>query len=1266
MRKQFDLVIENPVHFTDKPVKTIGQILFTPLDGRDENCNIILSHIENDYTEISLFKLRRIVKSLISDFKNKDIHKGETVILLTFNGCNEMFTAIYFLALASMGCRVFMPMYSETLEFSAWVDLSHATHIILPEGEVMSLEGHEKEKSAVKEIKNIASNSGVKIWDNVSDFDLMELMRSESKISSSQFVITDDMLTKNPDDEVLIVTTSGSSGQSRLVVYNHKSYFLNCLAWEKAGFYNPDKLGGTGFTPLFTHTMGIRAFINALWTGAPVCLIITEWFIEKPEIVRYLLLNMKPAHITGGPAVYNAFIELFRLYPELKSELRRHFKTLVSSGAPYNPVTSKEIMNITGLHLHNAFGMTETQQIFSTLLSPPTVFQTGMIPLGKPLPGVSIGLKKSDTGMDHYRLFVKSIFGHKYCLLKDDTEMDDYFDTGDVVFCDDQGNLFYLGRANKDYFKDSFGVKIPLQAIHKYYEDLKNTILHAEFYPVLNFPGISALLFIRDTNIQVGLVQDRKILKKYAGIVEGINNRLIHSLETFEFQHRHVCRIAILNQSPPLTGKGSVSVKQILIDYHDLVERLTDTRKDATGIEITEKLYQITDKYTRFISPWIGSMMTAMRINLTYHRGNKDSLFSYIHGKETEVMDLVGGYGTNFTGHNHPAICKAITEFISSGKLAICNQLSVQQTTGLLAEKLNLIIGGKTGRSYQVTFGNSGAEAVEIAFHHAYLEWRKRIEKFRDQQIQVFGSEKALNAEEIWKINLELVDQAVVRMIGLCQAFHGHSTSARSLLGNAKYRNRFRQLSNIEPLFIDDRDPGWKEKLDGFLMESYIIINRIIKENGHFEVVPQKISTIIAAIAEPVIGEGGVRVVNRELLTQLASQEFPLISDEIQCGLGRTGNIPEFDSAHYYLFGKALGGGMEKISAVMIDSTRYCNDFSEYYASTFGNGELAAHTALTTLQIIETNKLCERSIDMGNYLKKQLTDIQNLYPSIIQDFQGKGLMQAVYFNPECTRGSILLRILFQTEKAGYLFAGWFLHRHRIRILPTLSAPNALRIEPSAYFEKSEADRFCFALEELCQILKDGRTSDLFSFMMDDDPFKKNHTASPMPYHYDYFLEPPDEDAVKVAFIAHFVFPLKEFRMLEPDLERASDTGLRIFFKRMQLLMEGKHVQIMASHLFKRKVHFSFYALALDSAELEYLHKSGKRRWVVSKIQETVDYAAAQGAKIISLGGYTSILTNNGLSVAEPPGTRIITGNTLTAASGLVHLGNTLREKTRIQ
>ena len=316
---------------------------------------------------------------------------------------------------------------------------------------------------------------------------------------------------------------------------------------------------------------------------------------------------------------------------------------------------------------------------------------------------------------------------------------------------------------------------------------------------------------------------------------------------------------------------------------------------------------------------------------------------------------------------------------------------------------------------------------------------------------------------------------------------------------------------------------------------------------------------------------------------------------------------------------------------------------------------MAALAALTTLRIIEDEKLPERASKAGGYLVQEISKICDKYPSVIFYAQGEGVMLGVRFNKACGSENVMLRALFNTEKSGYLFSAWFFHQHRIRVFPTLSAPETLRIEPSAYFTKDETDRFCRALEELCLILVEKRLYDLFSFLMDDDPFDDNKGALPAIGHYRPILEEAAAGATKVAFIAHFVSPVNELRMLEPDLCRASDTGLRILFNRMQWLMEMKPFRLIANNLFHGKIHFSFYVLPVDSAELEHLHKSGKTRRVISKIQETVNLAAKDGAAVVSLGGYASILTCNGMSLAEPAGCRIITGNTLTAASGLMNL-----------
>jgi predicted amino acid dehydrogenase len=91
-----------------------------------------------------------------------------------------------------------------------------------------------------------------------------------------------------------------------------------------------------------------------------------------------------------------------------------------------------------------------------------------------------------------------------------------------------------------------------------------------------------------------------------------------------------------------------------------------------------------------------------------------------------------------------------------------------------------------------------------------------------------------------------------------------------------------------------------------------------------------------------------------------------------------------------------------------------------------------------------------------------------------------------------------------------------------------------------------------------------------------------------------------------------------------------------------------------------KIHFTFYILPFDTAHLEVIHRWGKKRFYVSRIQEAVNRLSQEGVSHISLGAHTSILSGNGLHLAESKKVKILTGNTLTVASCLYHLEQYLR------
>ena len=1254
----FDHVFESEMNFSDLPVKNISELIFKKMNERNEEADVILSHVDNVIVKISLKRLRHIVFTLYNEFEKKEIKSGDTVLLASISGNNELFTSLLFLALSSYGVKVFLPMYLETNDLLEWLEKTQCTTVIIPEKEIFAFSHHEKEKSTINTIKEVAFNNDLICYDIFEDFNFPELLQTFIPEIDylSQPIVLNTINNTCPETEAMLITTSGSEGKSKIVVYNQGSFIKCCMSWQKAGFYNRDKLGGRGFTPLFTHTMGVRAFFNALWTGVPVCLIKTEWFEEKPETVRYFLMEMKPEHITGGPSVYNLILEIIRNFPELRLVLKNSLKTLISSGAPLDPSTVANLESSFDLKMFNAFGTTETQQALSTLLYENNLDIESNY-LGIPLPGITVGLKKVDGSDKFFRLFVKSEFGMKRILDKKDLDnenQEDFFNTGDLVELINNKNIQFIGRDKSDFLKDGFGVKLSLNVIKDHFKKLHQLVNHIEYYTLKFTPGLALLIFISDNNQKTGHVTDEKTINDYKSVIESININMNKNLEPFEYRHRMVNRFTIVNSAFPKTVKGNPSSFRINELYGDIIKKLVDELSNDPFIIELKSLSGVTDTFTKFHNPYLGHLLSALCIDKTYHKAQKDSLFTYVKGKETEVLDMVGGYGSNLLGHNNLDLKNSVISFLENNEVAISDQGSIQNYAGMLAEQLNFMLSKNTGQSFKVLFGSSGSEVVEIALHHALFEWKKRIENIQQEQFQKFGAFAGKLLKEVWESNKQIIDEINVHVFALKKSFHGSTSGARSVLSNNKKREAFKNMLGLSAIFIDDTSEHWQIQIEKELKAKTIKLKQILFRNKKYIIGDLEISTVIAAIAEPVIGEGGIRNVNTNVLKQLSKNDFPLILDEIQCGLGRSGSIPTLHDvkANYYLFGKSLGGNIEKISAILIDNTNYKPEFGKYYSSTFANGGLAASIALRTLAIIKEQNIPEKALLQGEKIRQKLNRIKTKYPSIISNITGSGLMQGIEFSIQSNDTSAFLRNIHINEYSGLLYSSYLLNKHNIRIFPTLSAPNVLRIEPSAFISDSEIERFANAIEDLVDKLDKRQYYELFSPLMDGDPFDDNKGKLPDDGFMDTSLEEPLKNAVKVAVVAHFVHPPEELRLLEKDFCKASDTGLRILFNRLQLLLQMKPFVIMQKNLFGGKIHFTFITIPVDSAELERLNRKNKRKNIINKIQDAVNLAGDLGIEVISLGAYTSILSNNGLSLVEPEKTKIITGNTLTAASGI--------------
>lgn len=163
-------------------------------------------------------------------------------------------------------------------------------------------------------------------------------------------------------------------------------------------------------------------------------------------------------------------------------------------------------------------------------------------------------------------------------------------------------------------------------------------------------------------------------------------------------------------------------------------------------------------------------------------------------------------------------------------------------------------------------------------------------------------------------------------------------------------------------------------------------------------------SNVAGFMLEPIQGEAGVVIPDSGYLDKVSklckSKNVLLIADEVQTGLGRTGKLL---ACHYemvrpdiLILGKALGGGVLPVSAVLCDDEIMMTIKPGQHGSTFGGNPLACKVAMASLEVIRDERLAENSFEMGQILREQLNKIDS---PIIQTVRGRGLFNAMVIKP---------------------------------------------------------------------------------------------------------------------------------------------------------------------------------------------------------------------------------------------------------------------------
>lgn len=297
-------------------------------------------------------------------------------------------------------------------------------------------------------------------------------------------------------------------------------------------------------------------------------------------------------------------------------------------------------------------------------------------------------------------------------------------------------------------------------------------------------------------------------------------------------------------------------------------------------------------------------------------------------------LDMLSAYSAVNQGHCHPKIIQALKD--QADRVTLTSRTFFNDQLGPWYERV-CKLAGKT----MALPMNTGAEAVETAIKTA-RRWGYDVKGIANNQAEI---------------------------IACVGNFHGRTMAAVSLSSEKDYQRGFGPL------------------LGGIKLVPY----------GDLDALAQAITPNTAAfLVEPIQGEAGIVIPPNAYLQQalaLCKQHNVLfIADEIQSGLGRTGKLfaCEWENVipDMYILGKALGGGVFPISCVVADKEILGVFNPGSHGSTFGGNPLACAVSLAALDVLEQEKLAERSLELGEYFLNELKKIE--YPHI-KEVRGKGL-----------------------------------------------------------------------------------------------------------------------------------------------------------------------------------------------------------------------------------------------------------------------------------
>jgi acetylornithine/N-succinyldiaminopimelate aminotransferase len=381
---------------------------------------------------------------------------------------------------------------------------------------------------------------------------------------------------------------------------------------------------------------------------------------------------------------------------------------------------------------------------------------------------------------------------------------------------------------------------------------------------------------------------------------------------------------------------------------------------------------------------------------LVKNYNRKKISFSYGKGaylftkNKSRYLDFVQGIAVNSLGHTHPKLVKAIND--QAKKLwHVSNAFTIPE-----GEELAKKLVSKTFADY-VMFQNSGTEATEAAI------------KVARKYFYSIGKPKKN------------------RILCVKNSFHGRTIAAIFASGSKKMTE------------------GFGPKVGGFDHFSF----------GDHKNLQKLITKKTAAVmVETIMGEGGIKVIPDWCLRGLRKicnkKGVLLILDEVQCGIGRTGDFLAFEKSKVkpdiVPIAKGIGGGFP-IGAVLMNKKVASVMTAGTHGSTFGGNPLAMKVGSSVIDIVSNKQFLKNIKKNSKYFHDELNKVKIKFPKIIKEIRGKGFLIGIQLFKDQT---YFIKSLMKNK-----------------LLTIRAAENVVRILPPLNVKKIEIKQALRIIQKVC-------------------------------------------------------------------------------------------------------------------------------------------------------------------------------------------------------